>query len=632
MANSKINFAGLVKISGNQWDAYVSAKTNGAGKIIFADITSEGHVGKYIYANGIEYKVADASNFDALVKRVEDVSQYSIDVSSALSTLNTHVTSVTDASVNALQTWKPGVDASLGAFDTSIKDHENRIKDLEDASSTHGSAIADLSTYVHNTVDASIDNLQAKDQEIDSSISDISSRLASVAITAADGNISVNGSSINVESGKYVNVTATNNTLTVGLADSSIQDGGSSEGHDKLATKGYVDEQVAILEQALVFKGEVTSETAEGLLTTAATQAGWTYVATGNAFDYNSKHIEAGDLVIVTSDAAAGTTSSIIVVERNLDGAVTAAAALDNDYVILGSGNQAVKVSTIEVNALLTAITNANSAIQNIVANSSSADYLDASAAISSSTGTITIGVKVQDLSTADADHKGLAKAEDVRQKLEEVEEVMAAANTAMADTLGLNSSYGVNWSEESGIESGTSYKEAIEGAYAAAMEAGVTSFGGATGEITLDHSTTDGDVSFGMNSSTLVGKVSGWNTLVGRVADVSAHAEANDASIVDLSTNVIPTINSSITNINNSINTLNSSVNALEQWHNNTSFVNTIAGDDYVKVDKSSGDVTLSTEIGDIPTATADASGLATAYDVSVFVNDQLSWAVISD
>lgn len=367
-------------------------------------------------------------------------------------------------------------------------------------------------------------------------------------------------------------------------------------------------------------------------MTTAATQAGWTYVATGNAFDYNSKHIEAGDLVIVTSDAAAGTPSSIIVVERNLDGAVTAAAALNNDYVILGSGNQAVKVSTIEVNALLTAITNANSAIQNIVANSSSADYLDASAAISSSTGTITIGVKVQDLSTADADHKGLAKAEDVRQKLEEVEEVMAAANAAMGDTLGLNSSYGVNWSAQSGIDPTATYKEAIEGAYEEAHKAGVTSFGDATGEISIDNSAIDGDVSFGMDGSTLVGKVSGWNTLVGRVADISAHAEANDASIADLSTNVIPTINSSITSINSSISTLNSSVSALEQWVDNASFVNTITGDDYVKVNQGTGNVTLSTEVGDIPTATADASGLATAYDVSVFVNDQLSWAVISD
>ena len=149
MAENKNLFAGLVKISGNQWAAYESAK--GTGKLIFADITdtaNEGlHTGKYIYANGVEYKVADATNLDDLIKRVNDVSQYAINVSSALndlstfiraevSDLSTHVRTVTDASVTTLETWRSEhADPSLNAFDASLIDHETRIKNLEDASS-----------------------------------------------------------------------------------------------------------------------------------------------------------------------------------------------------------------------------------------------------------------------------------------------------------------------------------------------------------------------------------------------------------------------------------------------------------------------------------------------------------------
>ena len=67
MANSKNLFTGLIKITGNHWTEYESAKQNGTGKLIFADITTEEHVGKYFYANGIEYKVADATNLDELI-------------------------------------------------------------------------------------------------------------------------------------------------------------------------------------------------------------------------------------------------------------------------------------------------------------------------------------------------------------------------------------------------------------------------------------------------------------------------------------------------------------------------------------------------------------------------------------
>ena len=691
MAENKNLFAGLVKISGNQWAAYESAK--GTGKLIFADITdtaNEGlHTGKYIYANGVEYKVADATNLDDLIKRVNDVSQYAINVSSALndlstfirtevSDLSTHVRTVTDASVTTLESWRSThADPSLNAFDASLIDHETRIKNLEDASSKQGEAIDDLSTYVHVNVD--------------SSISDLSTRISEIAITASDNSIYVNGTSIAVEGDSYVNLTTAGNKLSAAIKDSALTKGSVHTTDVSLATKGYVDDQIAVLEQALVFKGEITAADASTILTDGATQAGWTYVATGTAFDYNGKHIEAGDLVIVKTDAAAGVVSDIIVVERNLDGAVTAAAALDNDYVILGSGNQTVKASTIEVNALLTAIANANSAVQGVIANSSTTNFIDASAAINSSIVTVTVGAKTHDVSTASAEsdglataisakeyvdaqigaHKvdtvtlspdssyvttsatvsadgqtisasvgvitatladasngstGLAMAEDVHAELVAVEQVIAATETTIAESVGLDNNFGPGWSTASGISSTASHREVIEELYTQVAGHVVNSFDGKTGAISIDKTTaTDGSLNFTTDGSTLKGTVVGWNTLVQRVADVSQHAIDNDASIARL----------------------NSSVNTLENWVANTSLVNTIAAEaaiagatsSYVavKADASKGDVTLSSEVllaeytRQTGTA-ATASGLATDALVQDYVADQLAWAVITD
>ena len=527
---------------------------------------------------------------------------------------------------------------------------------------------------------------------VDSSITDLSTRISEIAITAADNSIYVNGTSIAVEGDNYIDFTTAGNKASVAMKDSALVKGTGTGASDvSLATKGYVDEQVAVLEQALVFKGEVTSTTAESLLTTAATQAGWTYVATGDAFDYNSKHIEAGDLVIVKTDAPAGTASDIIVVERNLDGAVTAAAALNNDYVILGSGNQTVKVSTIEVNALLTAIANANSAVQGVIANSSTTNFIDASAAINSSIVTVTVGAKTHDVSTASAEsdglataisakeyvdaqigaHKvdtvtlspdssyvttsatvsadgqtisasvgvitttlanasngstGLAMAEDVHAELVAVEQVIAAAETAIANSVGLDNNFGPGWSTASGISSTASHREVIEELYTQVAGHVVNSFDGKTGAISIDKTTaTDGSLNFTTDGSTLKGTVVGWNTLVQRVEDVSQHAIDNDASIARL----------------------NSSVNTLENWVANTSLVNTIAAEaaisgatsSYVavKADASKGDVTLSSEVllatyaRQTGTA-ATASGLATDALVQDYVADQLAWAVITD
>ena len=96
---AKQNFLGLVKFKGTLAD-YNAQKA--LGKLIFAEVTGEG---KYIYANGLEYKVADSTNLDDLVQRVNTL----------------------DGSMNALEAWKIVVDGSIADLDASVKNHEGRL-------------------------------------------------------------------------------------------------------------------------------------------------------------------------------------------------------------------------------------------------------------------------------------------------------------------------------------------------------------------------------------------------------------------------------------------------------------------------------------------------------------------------
>lgn len=110
----------------------------------------------------------------------------------------------------------------------------------------------------------------------------------------------------------------------------------------------YVADQISALESALELKGSITtSEEAVAKLTTAAASKGDTYVVSlsSGTITYNGKTLENGDLVIVSANSSAGEVSKIIVVERNLDGAVTANAELSEDKVVLGAGAQGVKTS-----------------------------------------------------------------------------------------------------------------------------------------------------------------------------------------------------------------------------------------------------------------------------------------------
>ena len=646
---AKQNFLGLVKIVGVQSTAYNDLEKT--GKLIFAhlwdSVSGDVKVNErfIINANGVEYKIATEDIFKSLEARVAALEAWKPDVDSSIDRL--------DSSVSALEAWKTIVD-------TSISNHETRIVALEEASTALGERIAnvsqnviDISTYVHTTVNASIDELQAKDVEIDASISDISSRLAGVAITAADNSIGVNNTSIALAGDNYVDLTAASNTVSASLKESALVKGtGTGSGDVSLATKGYVDEQVAVLEQALVFKGNIaTTADASTILTDGVVEAGYTYVATG-AGEYNGKKFENGDLVIVASDAAAGSVADIIIVERNLDGAVTAAAGLTDDYVILGSGAQTVKVSSLAISDLLTAIGNANSALQEVTASTSTGNYVTIEAAKNASTANVSVGVITATLADASAGNDGLATAMDVYTELTRVEEVTATSITTMADSLGLGSALNPNWSEGSQINEASTYREVIEELHGQVAGHVVNSFDGKTGAISIDKTAaTDGSINFTTDGSTLKGTVVGWSGLVDRVSaaetsigQVSTRLNETSTRLNDLSTYVHNTVDASIdalqakdVEIDSSIDRLDASVSALEnRTITGESEVLTNPNDDYVNVAATAdaqGNVTIDSSVQlatDVTLPAGATHEAATGLATDGWVKDYLAWEVI--
>jgi hypothetical protein len=637
------------------------------GNLVFANITGEGETaGKYIYANGIEYKIADATNLDELIRRVADVSNGLIDLSTFVR--ETVEPTLADLSTYVYEDLAPTVadlSSRLSPVDTSLKDHENRIKTLEDASYVHTLGGDDYVSFSTSTGDV----------------------VASIKI----GDI----------------------------ATATVDASGLATAHDVSA---FVMGKLGDLSNALVFKGGVNDSS---LLPTSEQKVGDTYVATSNMHqdpaDPTSAVIaDEGDMFIWNG-------ADWTHVERNLDGAVTSGEVLADGYMIQGKGAQSVGTSTVSLTSLVDV---SNNAVRTVVANSSTttylaaeyskngtqvdisygiirhdvstaaadadgvatakdvkdyvdavagdvkvqatlnsstSNYIDASATVDAAGRVIAgeVGAKVISLNDASQGAHGLADANDVYTELTAVEEVMATANTTMANTLGMDSSFGVTWTDPAWA--GKTYKEAIETAAAAA---GVTEIGGVTGAIGLTGATNAGDVSLSMVGQNLKAEIKDLDQYVATAIDSSIKAldvtstEVANKVLVGVSetdgkvastaagiaingvnfehavndASLIATIDGSDIKLDKSVADSSTVTEKLTDYETrihdleDSSYVTTLKGDDYVKVDHEDGDIQLSTVIGDISTATADASGLATAHDVSAFVEDRLSWEVIGN
>lgn len=380
-------------------------------------------------------------------------------------------------------------------------------------------------------------------------------------------------------------------SLVFTLDTTTTKDGISTatSANDKVVTdyavKEYVADQISALESALELKGSITSsDDASAKLTEAAASKGDTYVVTleSGTITYNGKTLENGDLVIVSADSSEKTVSNIIVVERNLDGAVTAADTLDEGKVVLGAGAQGVKTSdytigtdskdavgdsSLATEKFVDAMTKAaggtlsrnktsdvvtinltskdNTDLGSVVVKGAENGYITVDTADSSA---ITFAAKTAAISSAAADANGLATAYDVSTSITgainnlDVASFAAASLDASVLTIynlkeedgkiskdednkitftDTRIASGITVSNFGEVKDGSTVQEALKYVYEKATSSGVTSFGKQTGDITIDtNASADGSVKFAMSENKLTASVVYVDSSVAPVAE----------------------------------------------------------------------------------------------------------------
>lgn len=136
---------------------------------------------------------------------------------------------------------------------------------------------------------------------------------------------------------RLTDTTLNGNTTITGTA--TVSDPSNTENDSQqIANVKYVNSLVGGLSKALVFIGEVS-----GGITPSDAKVGYVYVVTDNK-TYAGQKCEPGDTLICKKEGIQ-TSDGWIVVEKNIDGAVTASSELANGAIVVGSGG--TKVHTI---------------------------------------------------------------------------------------------------------------------------------------------------------------------------------------------------------------------------------------------------------------------------------------------
>lgn len=136
---------------------------------------------------------------------------------------------------------------------------------------------------------------------------------------------------------RLTDTTLNGNTTITGTA--TVSDPSNTENDSQqIANVKYVNRLVGELSQALVFIGEVS-----GGITPSNAKVGYVYVVTDNG-RYAGQKCEPGD-TLICKKAGIQTSDGWIVIEKNIDGAVTASSELTNGAIVVGSGG--TKVHTI---------------------------------------------------------------------------------------------------------------------------------------------------------------------------------------------------------------------------------------------------------------------------------------------
>ena len=160
-----------------------------------------------------------------------------------------------------------------------------------------------------------------------------------------DGTLSIKlGSGLTIDNGsvelsKNLKGMTLTNTILTGITTTPTPNGNQG---NEVTNVTYVDTKIESavggLSKALVFIGEVS-----GGITPSNAKVGYVYVVTDNG-TYAEQKCEPGDTLICKKNGIQ-TSDGWIVVEKNIDGAVTASSELTNGAIVVGSGG--TKVHTI---------------------------------------------------------------------------------------------------------------------------------------------------------------------------------------------------------------------------------------------------------------------------------------------
>lgn len=612
-------FNGLVKYYGTEISKYNTAKS--LGKLVFAEITgSDPSAGKYIYANGIEYKIADATAFDTLTARVNAFEIEAKNDKLILKGLDTDGQTVktyaeiplADSTYVKLETVDGSIKASLDedqiVFAATTSEHKDDKKIATDG------WVKDQLDKLNDEVDERLDNLDASVDDLSTRMHDVETSANTYYDNALQTVIVTDDSYINASFGeKTGNAGNKSQTLTIGIDPAALTKATDSHAVDvSIATKGYVDEQVAIaVKGGVQYRGTATElpDTAQNgdmykmtndqqtthpkwrdgdvaiyYIAEGQTTGIWEIIPAGDDIDWTG--IKVGDTFII--DPTKG--GDVTFVAETGDGALIQVAGDGTAQTVTYTATDKLKSAVATVEGL------------KIATSTSTGDYINIESSYNASTFDISLGVKVVKLEDIidEGTNTGLADARDVKEALDEI--------SSQVDDLDLDDVY-----EANKVVVGV----AQEDGQVSATTAGIKVNGKDVTTATTPEGTKD-----------LTVTISGEDILVG---GESVHAEKTiDEAITDLSTAIDEIADNLITG-----------ETAL------TPGTGTAANDDYVAVtatrDAETGNVTLDSSVlvatntvdADIKDNNADVAdatptGLATDAFVKNAIINALAWEVL--
>ena len=299
-----------------------------------------------------------------------------------------------------------------------------------------------------------------------------------------------------------------------------------SGGNDDIqGALGDLQGEITAIANGMIYKGAWSGHT-QGI---TVDKVGDTYTYDGNtSTTIDGQTVEPGDTIIISAVDGSNRMSHIVVLERNVTGAVTAADTLTSDKLVLGNGSQAVKASTYGIT--LTPVTASGSgantdiltsdAVVTTIANKLS--NLDGTATIASnSNNVITIKTGVIQTNGEIGNDGGT----DI--VLEEVAVTGAAADVSIADA--------------GGLITATNVEDALQELASAISSASIT-IDGQVGQITTGNGITKVTINSKVialdldttntNGLYLSGSTEGEKQLAMHIADESTTANANFGTV----------------------------------------------------------------------------------------------------